>query len=365
MKLSVTQENLAKALSNISRVALARNELAILNNILLRTDGNRLLIAATNLEISSTQYIGTKIEKPGSITIPARLITDFITSLPNETVELEVKDDHLHIKSGNFSSIINGTVADEFPELPKIDEENSVLYQVSTDDFKKAVSQTIIASSSDSTRPVLTGVYWHSHDGELYLAATDGYRLAEKKLSKIKDEISAIIPTSTLQEVIRSLSDNEQISIYFDNTQVGFKTTSIEIISRLIDGKFPDYQQLIPKNNDTDIDINKSDLNRITKIASLFAKDSGGGITLTASSEDSLLSIHSIASELGENTSAASATITKDGEVTLNSRYLLEALGVVSGEKLQFSFSGKLSPCLLREKQKDPDFLYIIMPMKS
>lgn len=366
MKLSVTQENLSKALGNISRVASSRNELAILNNILLRTDGNRLLVAATNLEVASKQYIGTKIEKPGSITIPARLITEFISSLPSVTVNLEVKGSHLHISADKISSVINGIVADEFPELPSIDEKDSTVYDIKSEDFKQAVSQTIIASSSDSTRPILTGVLWHTHEGSLYLAATDGYRLAERRLFETENETSAVIPTSTLQEIMRSLPDDSgELKVLFDDTQVCFKTPSLEIISRLIDGKFPDYRQLIPSNSETVIDIQKSDLSRITKISSLFARDSGGGITLSASKENSLLSIHSIASELGENTSEASAEVSKDGVVTINSRYLSEVLSVMPGGELEFSFNGKLSPCLLREKSKKSDYLYIIMPMKS
>lgn len=366
MKLSVKQENLSRALSNISRVAASRNELAILNNILLRTDNNRLLVAATNLEIASTQYIGTKIEKPGSITVPARLITEFISSLPSGTVELEVKDDHLHIVSGKFSSVINGIVADEFPELPTVDEKSSVLYELEAGELKQAVSQTIIASSSDTTRPVLTGVFWHTHEGHLYLAATDGYRLAERRLMKTENETASIIPSSTLQEVLRNLTDeSEVVQIMFDDTQVGFKTANLEIVSRLIDGKFPDYRQLIPSKSETEAHITKAEFSQVTKIASLFARESGGGITIKASSENSLLSIHSIASELGENTSEATASVTQDGEVTINSRYLSEVLSVITGTDLLFAFNGKLAPCLIQARTKNPDHLYIIMPMKS
>lgn len=366
MKLSVTQENLTKALNNVSRVASSRNELAILNNILLRTDNNRLLIAATNLEIASKQYIGTKIDKPGSITVPARLITDFISSLPSGTVELEVKDNHLHIISGKFSSVINGIIADEFPELPSIDEAGAISYNVKADALKQAVSQTAIASSSDSTRPILTGVFWNTHEGSLYLAATDGYRLAEKKFIDTKDDISAIIPTSTLQEVLRCLSDDSgDVQILFGDTQVCFQSSNLEIVSRLIDGKFPDYRQLIPPSSETEVEIKKQDFSRVTKIASLFARESGGGITIAASREKSLLSIHSIASELGENTSEATAKVTKDGEITINSRYLAEVLSVITGETLTFSFNGKLAPAILREKTKNPEYTYIIMPMKS
>ena len=329
MKLTVTQENLAKALANVGRIAASRNELAILNNILLRTDGSRLIVAATNLEIASTQYVGAKVEKHGSITIPARLVSEFVASLPSGTVELEVKDEHLHLTADKFSSVINGVVADEFPELPTVDEEMAVRMDISTDELKKAVSQTIIATSGDTMRAVLTGVYWHTHNGELYLD-----------------------------------TEASDISLFFDETQVGFRTDHLEIVSRLIDGKFPDYRQLIPKIAETEVTIKKADFLRITKVASLFARESGGGITLMASHERALLSIHSIASELGENTSEASAEVSSDGEITLNSRYLIESLGVTDGETVTFSFNGKLSPCVIREQTATPDCMHIVMPLK-
>lgn len=365
MKVSVTQEKLAKALNLIKDVASSRNELPILNNILLRTDGGRLLVAGTNLEIASTQYIGAKIEKPGSITIPARLVSEFVTNLPSGTVELETKDDHLHITSGKFSSVINGVVADEYPELPTIDETTAIQYEIDVEDLKKAIVQTKIAVSSDMTRAVLTGIYWHNYEGSLYLASTDGYRLAEKRLAKSDSEVSAIIPASTLSEVSKSIGDEKQITILFDDSQVCFRTGDMEIVSRLIDGKFPDYRQLIPSSSETEIIIKKADFSRVTKIAALFARESGGGITVTASKENSLLSIHSIASELGENTSEASAEISADGQVTLNSRYLTEVLNIVDADEITFSFNGKLSPCVIREQVKNPDYTHIIMPLKS
>jgi DNA polymerase III subunit beta len=366
MELTVTQENFTKALNNVGRVASSKTGLPILSNILLRTDGNRLLIAATNLEIASTHLIGAKIVTPGSITVPARLISDFVSSLPKGPVELKVKDDHLHITSGSYSSIINGVIADEFPELPTIDESSTIQYSVNTADFKQAVSQTIITSSNDSTRPVLTGVYWHSFEGHLYLAATDGYRLSERRLVETKSDVAAIIPTTTLQEVLRTITDDvAEVEMLFDETQVRFRVGESEITSRLIDGNYPDYRQLIPANSETNITIAAADFVRITKIAGLFARDSGGSVTLTADQEKKSLSIHSIASELGENTSSATAEVTNDGQVTLNSRYLSEALAVIDGETVEFRFSGKLAPCVITAKSKDVNYKHIIMPLKS
>lgn len=366
MELTVTQENFARALTAVGRVASTKTQLPILGNILLRTDGNRLLVAATNLEIATTQYIGAKVAKPGAITIPARLISEFVSSLPKESVDLKVVNENLHIKSGKYTSIINGVIADDFPELPTINEKSSIQYSVKTEDFKQAVSQTIITTSNDSTRPVLTGVYWHSFEGDLILAATDGYRLSERHLVKTTSDVAAIIPTQTLQEVLRTITDDgEEVDILFDETQVRFRINDAEIISRLIDGNFPDYRQLVPKKSDTVVTISKSDFVQITKISGLFARESGGSVTLTADQENKSLSIHSIASQLGENTSEAAAEVEGEGQITLNSRYLTEALAVLEGETVTFSFSGKLAPSVIKSNDKDTNYYHIIMPLKS
>lgn len=366
MELSVTQENLARALSAVGRVATNKAGLPILSNILLRTEGNRLLVAATNLEIAATYYIGAKVAKQGVITLPARLVAEFVSSLPKGTVDLSVKGTRMTIASGNYTSVVNGVDADEFPELPAIDEDKAVTYSIATNDLKQALSQTVITSSSDSTRPVLTGVYWHSVDGALYLAATDGYRLSERRLMETKSDIAAIVPTSSLQEVLRTMTDTiDEVNVLFDDTQVRFRIGEAEITSRLIDGNYPDYRQLIPANSETVVDISNDDFARTVKIASLFARESGGSVTLSATKESQELSIHSIASEVGENTSTASAEVSSDGQITLNSRYVADALSVLDGDTITFRFSGKLSPCVLSAKEKSPNYIHIIMPLKS
>ena len=366
MELSVTQENLSRALSAVSRVASAKAGLPILGNILFRTEGNRLLVAATNLEIAATYYIGAKVVKQGSLTLPARLVTEFVGNLPKGTVEIIGKGASMTVKSGQYESIISGSEADEFPELPSIDESKAVAYSVAANEFKQAVQQTIITTSSDTSRPVLTGVYWHSVDGKLFLAGTDGYRLAERELMATKSEIAAIVPSSSLQEVLRTLADNiEEIEVLFDDTQVRFRVGEAEVTSRLIDGNYPDYRQLIPKTSETMITVPSDEFGRIIKIAGLFARESGGSVTISADEATQHISVHSIASELGENTSSADAKVSADGTITLNSRYVAEALSVVEGESIQFRFSGKLSPCVLTATGKNANYLHLIMPLKS
>jgi len=367
MEVTVTQENLSFALQNTSRIASNKAGLPILSNILLRTDGSRLLVAATNLEVASSHYIGAKVIKPGSITVPAKLLSDFIQNLSKGQITLTLDASKLHISADNSSSTINGVADDEFPELPTIDEKKAVSYMLAADDFKQSVSQTIIAASTDSTRPILTGVYWHSFEKNLYLAATDGYRLTERRIVGTASDVIAVIPTSTLQEVLRTLRDDmDEIEVLFDETQVTFRLGEVEITSRLIDGNFPDYRQLIPAKSESSFTVDRSEFIRVIKIAGLFARESGGGITLTLDTDTSKLTVHSIASEIGENSSEI--TVKTDGEggsVSLNSRYLLDALNAVSSGEVSFGFSGKLAPCIMAETVKAPAYKHIIMPLKS
>jgi DNA polymerase III subunit beta len=367
MEVTVTQENLSFALSNTSRIASSKAGLPILANILLRTDGSRLLVATTNLEVASSHRIGAKITKPGSITVPAKLLSEFIQQLSKGQITLKVTGAKLHIDAGNSSSTINGVDDEEFPELPTIDDKEAVSYTLSSDDFKQAVSQTVIAASNDSTRPILTGVYWHSFETNLYIAATDGYRLTERKVVETKSDVAAVIPASTLQEVLRTLRDDmNELEVLFDETQVTFRLAEVEITSRLIDGNFPDYRQLIPAKSESAFTLKRTDLMRVIKIAGLFARESGGGITLTLDTDASKLTIHSIASEIGENSSEVDVVSSgESGSVSLNSRYLVDALNAVTADEVTFGFSGKLAPCVLAEAVKTPSYKHIIMPLKS
>lgn len=366
MKVTITQENLNKALQNVSRVASAKTPLPILNNILIKTDKNRLFIAATNLEIAITEYIGAKIEKEGAITLPAKLVTEFISSLPKGNIHIEKKDKQLLISSQHYNSTINGQEVEEFPELPVINEKEAQEITIPSYVFKKMVSQTAIASSNDTTRPMLTGVYLHTFKDNLYGASTDGYRLAERKIQAHKSDLQAIIPVASLQEVVRVISnDDSEVIILIDENQARFRMDESEVTSKLIDATYVDYRQLIPSSSDIRVKIAKDEFTRIVKVASLFARESAGGITITVDEDKKTISIHSIASQLGENTSEAEAEITGSGVVTLNSKYLIDALGSVEGNEVEFSFSGKLSPCIVTDTSEESNYQHIIMPLKS
>lgn len=362
MKLQITQENLNKALSNVARVASGRNSLPILSNILIKTVDKRVFIAATNLNIAITQYIGSKVSEEGSITVPARLMQDLVSTLSSGVIDISLDGHKLNVKNDSFNSTINGIPADDYPVMPTINDGKS--WTVSSDKLKKALVQVVVAASSDETRPVLTGVYFHSVDGRLHVVATDSYRLAERKMDKIDHDVSLLVPATAINDLLRIIGDDSQdVVITSDDQQVLFKVGDIELLARLIDGDYPDYRKLIPANFSVSAKLQKSEFQNITKVSSLFARESAGSVTLNVDEDHKQVSIQSIASQLGENTSKADAEVDGSGMITLNSRYILDALNVIDSKEISVNFNGKLDPCVL--KGTDDDYMHIIMPLKS
>lgn len=363
MKLQVTRENLNRALNSVARIANSRGTLPILANVLIKTSSNRLSIAATNLDIAITHYIGAKVSEEGSITVPARLMQDFIGTLPEGVINLELKDTKLHVTTDQYNSVVNGILADDFPAMPAISGGKD--WTINGLAFKKALQQVVFAASNDETRPVLTAVLLQTSDGKLHMAATDSYRLAEKQLGSNKQDVQLLVPALAMHDLLRLLGDDDdELSITHDDQQALFKIGDIELVTRLIDGKYPDYRKLIPEKFTSQATLKKTDLVNVTKVSSLFARESAGSVTIELSKTKKQISIRSVASQLGENTATAEAKITGDGSITLNSRYLLDALSVMSGDEVTFGFNGKLEPTQLQGSSSS-DYKHIIMPLKS
>ncbi|HEX7633295.1 MAG TPA: DNA polymerase III subunit beta [Candidatus Saccharimonadales bacterium] len=363
MKLQVTQENLNRALGSVARVANTRGTLPILANVLIKTSNNRLSISATNLDIAITHYLGAKVSEEGSITVPARLMQDFVNSLPQGVIELDLQDTKLHVTTDQYKSVVNGVVADDFPIMPAITSGKS--WEIDSGLFKKALQQVVFAASNDETRPVLTAVLLQTADGVLSMAATDSYRLAEKQLGKNKEDVQLLIPASAMHDLLRVLGDDDaKIKVTHDDQQVLFQVGDVELVTRLVEGKYPDYRKLIPESFDTKAKLKRADLVNVTKVSSLFARESAGSVTIELDEKTGKLSIRSVASQLGENTAEAKAAVTGSGSITLNSRYLLDALGALNGDEVTFGFNGKLEPTLLEDATAS-DYKHIIMPLKS
>lgn len=366
MKIKVTQEKLSKALNNVSRIAIGRVTLPILNNVLIRVDNKKVSLVTTNLDMAVVDFLPVSSSEDGVVTVPAKLLAEFVSNLPKgETIEISSEDTKVTITAGKYSSTINGALADDFPELPEINEDSAVVYKIGVDEFKNSVGQVTIAASNDLTRPALTGVYFNTYDNILAIASTDGYRLAEKKLiDKVESEVKAIVPATSLQEVLKSINDEvEEVEISFNEDLVRFRFGEVEVISKLIDASFPDYQKLIPKDNNIKVTLGRDELVRVTKLAALFARSVGGSIICETKSPN-IFSVKSIANEFGENDSEIETKVEVEGRVNLNSRFLIDALNALEEKEIDFEFSDHIAPIILKNK-KSNNYTHIIMPLNS
>lgn len=353
----------------MGRVVSARASLPVLSNVLLATDGNRLRLSATNLEIGINYWIGSKVDQQGSLTVPARLFAEFVSSLPHGNIELSGVDNVLTVKSPHYESKINGISADEFPVIPTVT--TDPVLTLSAPVFRDALAAVVVAASADEARPVLAGVYMYVDDGSLFVVATDSYRLAEKRLELPEgapEAFSVLVPARTMQELVKLLGESEgEVEIYVDENQVMFRIADVELVSRLIEGQFPLYRKIIPEKAETSFDIATAELARITKVASLFARESAGSVKLEVKLEGEV-SVASNDSEVGGNTSSAECEVSgEDGEISLNARYLTDALTATKSAMVTVAMSGKLSPCVISPAGEGAtdDYIHIVMPLRT
>jgi DNA polymerase-3 subunit beta len=342
-----------------------RGTLPVLGNILLATDKGRLRLAATDLELGVQTWIGGKVEKEGSLTIPARLLVDFVVTNSDPTITLTIKDTTLNLQSAHFTANIKGIEASEFPLIPAIKQVDGLTLKAQ--ELKEAITQTIFATAIDETRAVLTGVLLKINEEELRLVATDSYRLAERILtlaSKHKP-LQVIVPARTLQEVARIMTDpSQEAHIFVAENQILFTFEGTELISRLIDGTFPDYEQILPKKAETTIHLGKAPFGQVMKMASFFARESANNVQLKAVSGEDKVAVTAVSPQIGDTVSELPAKVVGETvEIAFNAKFILDALAVFPTDELNLELSGKLAPGVLRPAKKT-DYLYLIMPLR-
>ena len=373
MKLVCLQKNLQKGLNIAEKIVGKNTTLPILNNILLETQNGLLSISSTNLEIGINCRISAKIEKTGNITIPAKLFSGFVNNLPNDKIFLEVKNNNLSAKLLNYKATISGESADNFPIIPKITGEE--LFTINAAVFKNGLNQIICAASLAENRPEINGIFINIVKGKIIMAATDSFRHAEKTINfnkKTENNISFIIPIRGAQELSRILSEkNGEIDLVMNKNQILFSIKDndieeprVDLVSRLIDGNFPDYKQLIPKDFKTKLIINKNDLFNAVKISSVFSgKINDVKFSIFGAKKEVDVAAKDFSA--GENISKISGEITGDDlEVTFNYKYIIDGLNSLSGEKIFWGFNGPTQPALLRVLD-DRDYFYIVMPIRN
>ncbi len=368
MKVTCRPSVLGQALQVVSRAISSRTTLPILNNILIETTPEGLALSATNLEIGIRKLVPAEVAMEGSTTAPARLLTDFVSTLPDEDLEmtLDGATQSLSLRCARFATHIKCIEAEEFPPGPRPDEGDRL--QVPLDELIKAVEQTQMAASTDEARPVLTGVLVQLQQGNLTLAATDGHRLAVRKLpaSGSSDlEASLIVPARALAELSRVLKgEPSQVDIIISKArnQIFFKAGSSELTSRLIDGKYPNYSQVIPSKSSTRVRLATSELTQTVRAVSLFARDSANVIRVKAHSGAVVLS--ATTNEVGDSKAEMPADVEgSEIQIAFNARYVLDALAVIGEDQVELLFDGPLSPGLIRPPGKE-HYLYVIMPVR-
>ncbi len=385
MKVICTQENFKKAVFYAERVVSKHTTLPILNNILFEAQKGGLTLFATNLEIGITVKIGAKIEKEGKITIPAKLIGNLLNSLPEgSNVFLEKAEQGLKIQSGSVKALIKGLPASDFPLIPKKKDESQI--KINTNKLKKAINQIITSAAINETRQELTGINLILKEKELFLAATDSFRLAESRISLdekntsknayenlIKQKNNVIIPAATMGELNKILSpeEDEEIRVTIEEGQIFFENNGVVLVSRLINGKYPEYKHIMPKKFDTRLVGSKNIIQNATRIASLFSAGKTSEVVLKNNTQEKKVSIEARSVETGENTTELDLDVSGPSqEIIFNARYLLDGLNAISTEKTAILINSGSSPAALKEidEQKGEvreDYVYILMPIKN
>ena len=374
MRVSCLQENLKRGLSVVSHAVASKSTLPVLSNILLTTEGGRLRLQATNLEVGITCWIGAKVEDEGAVTIPAKLLADFVGNLPNDavTMSLDERTQTVHLRCARSEANIKGIEADEFPSIPTVEADEPTV-ALDRDVFRSAINQVDFAAATDDTRPVLAGVLVKLQGNEVTLSATDGFRLSVKTIElpepvRVAQEV--IIPARALIELSRIIGDSEspvEMTVTPSGGQVLFHTDNIDLVSRLIDGKFPDYQRIIPKQYATRAVMDRSGFLRDAKQASVFASSSANiaKVTLDAGAEwgPGRLTLSANAAEVGDNKSELEGQITGEGgQIALNVKFLQEALGAIDTPQVVFEMQSQAAPGVFRPVG-DESLLIIVMPM--
>ena len=373
MKISCLQEHLAKGLGIVGRAVATRSTLPITANVLLSSDEGRLKLSATNLEIALSCWIGAEVETEGAITVPARLLTDFVNSLPSEQIEMTLaqRSRQLKLVCARNEANIGGMDADDFPPIPTVEDGGSL--ELDPETLHTAISQVIIAAATDDSRPVLTGVDVVMEGDQLTLAAADGFRLSVRhlKLAKeVPERVEVIIPARALAELNRLLpEETEPVEMTFNaaRTQALFKLKNIELVAQLLQGTFPNFSQLIPDSHESRAVVDVSEFLRETRIASIFARDGSGIIRIQCIAGEELapgkMTISARAEEIGDNMGEIDAAVEGDAaKIAFNSKYLQDFLQVLDGGRVALETNGPSKQGVLRPVGDD-SYVHVVMPM--
>ncbi len=369
MKVQIQTNNLSQKLSFITHAVSAKSQLPVLQNILLETMEDKLIIKGTDLEIGIETYCPAEVLEQGGVTVPVRQFGELINSLPTETITLEVKEGALQVISKKTKSVFQTISKDEFPKL--YDEKGELVAKLKTEQIKKDIVSIVFAASIDSTKPALSGILVKQETDGFLLVATDGYRLSLKRQNAASlnstsgsADVAMIIPARIFRELTAIKENTEDVSMYVakSNNQVIFELGETLVIGRLIEATYPNYERIIPLDFSVQVGFDREELLRAVKICSIFARDSANIVKLTI--EKDKVTVSSSTSSVGENTVSIEAVLKGEpNEIAFNAKYLLDILGNIDAERMVFAMTGPLNPGVFK-KENDESFLHLIMPIR-
>jgi len=370
VKLSVMQENLARGLSVVSRAVSARSTLPVLANVLLRTEDAGLKLTATNLEIGITYWVPGKIESDGATTVPAKLLTDLVNSFQGgDRIDLDLgPGETLDLRCGRFASHLKGIDAEEFPAIQTTGERPTT--RIAQNVLREALEQTAFAAATDEARPILTGVLCRFEGGSLTLAAADNYRIAVKTIPILDTvpDTSVVVPARALTELMRVLADSDspvEIVLAQARNQILFHLEGIDLVSRLIDGQFPNYQSVMPQAHTTRAIFDREELLRAVRPAALIAHESANIVKLQVGGEGEPGITVSASAEIGDHVGQVEASVEGDGTtIAFNAKYLADVLTNVTADQFALELQGPLAPGVFKPIGDD-NYVHVVMPVRT
>ncbi|MEK7622999.1 MAG: DNA polymerase III subunit beta [Patescibacteria group bacterium] len=370
MKIEILQENLNELIQSASRVVSGKGQLPVLNNVLLSAEKGQLRVTATNLETGINLWRGVKVIEDGKVTVPAKIFLEMVASLPKGVVKIETEAEKISVSCEGYKAKINGIAAEEFPEVPSLRQgkkEPEKGLMIKKDEFIKAVERVAIAAGTDEARPIFTGIKLEIGPDGVRMAATDGYRLSIKKIAgKSKEKGTMVIPAKALSEMAKAAGqeNGEEVGLVAAEAekQLIMSIGGVEVVTRLLEGEFPDFDKIVPTVKGTSVIMETEELKQAVRAAAVFAKDSANIVKFKIGKKE--ISISANAPQVGENEVKMEGEIDgEEVEIAFNSRYLMEMLGVIKEEKIRMEATGPLSPGVFKAA-KGEDWLQIIMPVR-
>ncbi|MFA6042661.1 MAG: DNA polymerase III subunit beta [Patescibacteria group bacterium] len=369
MKFTCTQENLTTALNAVSHITGKTTTLPILKNLLITAEADGITLSTTNLEIGMTTHVRGKVEVPGSFTVQARLLHEYLSLLGSGNVTCALQEADLHISSSASKTVLKGLPAEDFPVIPKVQGGVSIVLPAKV--CKTALNQVVFAVAADDARPELNGVFMRLQGQVLTLAATDSFRLAEVTipLPTSKEEQSVILPSRTMQELNRILPETDDVVIRLSESQVSFVVGDTELVSRLIEGQFPDYTQIIPESFTTSCTVETSAFAKVVRQVSLFCKAGINDVTLTYDTDGKQLHLNAANAQVGTSETDLDVQVQgKGGSIVFNWRYLLDGVNALQTEECLLELNDEKGPGLILPKQTgkgQATYRYLLMPIRQ